>query len=313
MALLGTTDLDIHPLCLGGNVFGWTADRDESFAVLDAFTDGGGNLVDTADSYTAWVPGNSGGESETILGEWMAARGNRDRVYIATKVAKHPQRPGLRAENIHAAVEDSLRRLRTDHIDLYYAHSDDTQVPLEETLGAFDELVRTGKVRHLGASQYTAPRLAQALEISDRAGLARYQVVQPLYNLVERDVYEGELADLCVREKLAVLPYYGLAMGFLTGKYRPSDDAATADSPRAARARNYLDDRGIRVLDALDTVAAAHEVPVASVALAWLRTRPAVTAPIASARSTAQLRALLTSADLTLTDSEAEALTTASE
>ncbi len=313
MALLGTTELDIYPLCLGGNVFGWTADRDESFAVLDAFTAGGGNLVDTADGYTAWVPGNSGGESETILGEWMAARGNRDQVYIATKVAKHPRRPGLRAENIRAAVEDSLRRLRTDHIDLYYAHHDDTETPLEETLGAFDELVRAGKVRHLGASQYTASRLSQALEISDRAGLARYQVVQPLYNLVERETYEGELAEVCMREKLAVLPYYGLAMGFLTGKYRPGDDADATGSARAQRARNYLDDKGIRVLGALDAVAAAHDVPVASVALAWLRTRPAVAAPIASARIPAQLEALLTSAELSLTDSEAAALTAASE
>lgn len=313
MALLGTTDLDIYPLCLGGNVFGWTADRDQSFAVLDAFAAAGGNLIDTADAYSAWVPGNSGGESETILGDWMASRGNRDTVHIATKVAKLPTRPGLSAANIRAAVDDSLRRLRTDHIDLYYAHQDDKEVPLAETLGAFDELVRAGKVRYLGASQHTAPRLAEALAISDREGLARYRVVQPQYNLMDRTVYEGDLADLCVREKLAVLPYYGLAMGFLTGKYRPGDtDPATA-SPRAAGARRYLDARGLRVLTALDEVAATHAAPVAAVALAWLRTQPAIAAPIASARTPDQLTALLASAELTLTPSEVAQLSTASK
>ncbi|WP_040811500.1 aldo/keto reductase [Nocardia concava] len=312
MALLGTTDLDIYPLCLGGNVFGWTADREQSFAVLDAFAAAGGNLIDTADAYSAWVPGNSGGESETILGDWMASRGNRDSVHIATKVAKLPTRPGLSAINIRAAVDDSLRRLRTDHIDLYYAHHDDKEVPLAETLGAFDELVRAGKVRYLGASQYTAPRLAEALAISDREGLARYRVVQPQYNLMDRTVYEGDLADLCVREKLAVLPYYGLAMGFLTGKYRPGDTESTTASPRAAGARRYLDERGLRVLTALDEVAAAHAVPVAAVALAWLRTQPAIAAPIASARTPDQLSALLASAELTLTPSEVAQLSAAS-
>lgn len=297
------------PLCLGGNVFGWTADRDESFAVLDAFAEAGGTLIDTADAYSAWVPGHTGGESEAILGEWMSTRGNRDRMLIATKVAKSPQRPGLGAANIRAAVDDSLHRLRTDRIDVYYAHTDDTEVPLTETLGAFDELVRAGKVRALGASQYTAPRLREALSIADRAGLTRYSVVQPLYNLVERDVYEGELAEECVREGLAVFPYYSLAMGFLTGKYRPGDDAA--DSQRAPRARTYLDDRGLRVLDALDKIAAARDVPVASIALAWLRSRPGVTAPIASARTLSQLPALLTSATLTLTADELAALTAA--
>ncbi|MFI1916068.1 aldo/keto reductase [Nocardia sp. NPDC020380] len=318
MGLLGTTDLDIYPLCLGGNVFGWTADRDRSFAVLDAFTAAGGNLIDTADAYSVWVPGNSGGESETILGEWTASRGNRDSVYLATKVAKSPQRPGLSAANIRAAVDDSLRRLRTDYIDLYYAHHDDTEVPLAETLGAFDELVRAGKVRHLGASQYTAPRLAEALALSEREGLARYQVVQPLYNLMNRGVYEGDLADLCVREKLAVLPYYGLASGFLTGKYRPADsavpseDAVGTPSPRAAGARAYLDVRGERVLAALDEIAAAHRAEVASVALAWLRARPAVAAPISSARTPDQLHALLASATLTLSDAEVGQLSAAS-
>ncbi|MFE3192474.1 aldo/keto reductase [Nocardia sp. NPDC059240] len=311
MALLGTTDLDIYPLCLGGNVFGWTADQEQSFAVLDAFTAAGGNLIDTADAYSAWVPGNSGGESESIIGDWMAARGNRDTTYIATKVAKSPARPGLSAANIRAAADDSLRRLRTDHIDLYYAHHDDKEIPLAETLGAFDELVRAGKVRHLGASQHTAPRLAEALAISDREGLARYKVVQPQYNLMDRTVYEGDLADLCVREKLAVLPYYGLAMGFLTGKYRP-DTTPTDASPRAAGALRYLDDRGLRVLSALDEIAATHTVPVASVALAWLRTQPAIAAPIASARNVNQLPALLTSAELTLSTAEVDSLSAAS-
>ncbi|MEC3955868.1 aldo/keto reductase [Nocardia sp. CDC153] len=313
MALLGTTDLDIYPLCLGGNVFGWTADREQSFAVLDAFAAAGGNLIDTADAYSAWVPGNSGGESETILGEWMAARGNRDSMHIATKVAKSPARPGLSAANIRAAVDDSLRRLRTEYIDLYYAHHDDTDVPLAETLGAFDELVRAGKVRYLGASQHTAPRLAEALAIADREGLARYRVVQPQYNLMDRTVYEGELADLCVREKLAVLPYYGLARGFLTGKYRPGDTDTAGASPRADAARAYLDARGIRVLAALDEIAAAHAVPVATVALSWLRAQPAIAAPIASARTVDQLTPLLASADLTLTPAEADRLTAASQ
>ncbi|MCU1642459.1 MAG: mocA [Nocardia sp.] len=311
MALLGTTDLDIYPLCLGGNVFGWTADREQSFAVLDAFTAAGGNLIDTADAYSAWVPGNSGGDSETIIGEWLESRGNRDSVFLATKLGKWSERPGLGTANIRAAVEDSLRRLRTDRIDVYYAHFDDTEVPLAETLGAFDELVRAGKVRYLGASQYTAPRLAEALAISNREGLARYQVVQPLYNLMDRSVYEGELAELCVREKLSVLPYYGLAMGFLTGKYRPGADESGAQSPRAAGARAYLDERGVRVLDVLDEVADAHHVPVAAVALAWLRAQPAVAAPIASARTPDQLRALLASAELRLSIGEIEKLSAA--
>ncbi|GAB2508750.1 aldo/keto reductase [Nocardia heshunensis] len=312
MALLGTTDLDIYPLCLGGNVFGWTADRDQSFAVLDAFAAAGGNLIDTADAYSVWVPGHSGGESETILGDWMSTRGNRDTIHIATKVAKSPARPGLSAANIRAAVDDSLRRLRTDHIDLYYAHHDDQEVPLAETLTAFDELVRAGKVRHLGASQHTAPRLAEALAISDREGLARYKVVQPQYNLMDRTIYEGDLADLCVRENLAVLPYYGLAMGFLTGKYRPGRTDVADASPRAAGARRYLDDRGIRVLAALDEIATTHDVPVASVALSWLRSQPAIAAPIASARTPEQLPALLTSAALTLSPTEVTQLTEAS-
>ncbi|GAA4851990.1 aldo/keto reductase [Saccharopolyspora rosea] len=310
MARLGTTDLDIYPICLGGNVFGWTADRDDSFAVLDAYTAAGGNFIDTADGYSAFAAGNSGGESETMLGEWLRARGNRDSVVLATKVGMWDRRPGLSAANIRAAADDSLRRLGTDHIDLYYAHQDDDSVPLEETLGAFDELVRAGKVRHIAASNYTAPRLAEALEISRREGLARYVALQPHYNLVERAGFEGELAGLCAREELAVLPYFALAKGFLTGKYRPGDD--TSESPRAEGARAYLDERGVKVLAALDEIATLRGVPVASVALAWLLGQPTVAAPIASARTTDQLTALLTAAELRLSEDELRRLTEAS-
>lgn len=306
MAQLGNTDLDVFPICLGGNVFGWTADRDDSFAVLDAYVAAGGNFIDTADVYSAFVPGNSGGESETVLGAWLSARNNRDDVVLATKVGMWDQRPGLSASNIQAAAEDSLRRLGTDHIDLYYAHCDDESVPLEESLAAFDNLVRAGKVRHIGASNYTAPRLAEALAISDREGLARFAVLQPHYNLVEREDYEAALAGVAEREKLAVLPYFALAKGFLTGKYRPGDDAS--DSPRASDARAYLDERGVKVLAALDEIATLRDVPEAAVALAWLRGQHNVVAPIASARNRRQLDALLSAAEITLTDDELERL-----
>ncbi|MCP2166194.1 aldo/keto reductase [Goodfellowiella coeruleoviolacea] len=309
MAKLGSTDLDVFPLNLGGNVFGWTADEQTSFAVLDTYAEAGGNFIDTADAYSAWVPGNSGGESETVLGNWMAARGNRDHIVIATKVGRWPQRPGLSAANIKAAAEDSLRRLRTDHIDLYYAHSDDPDTPLEETLAAFDELVRAGKVRHIAASNYTADRLAQALAIADRDGLTRYAAIQPHYNLVEREHFEGPLADLVAKEGLATLPYYALAKGFLTGKYRPG--SSTVDSPRAEGATAYLNERGLRVLTVLDEIAADHHTTVAAVALAWLRAQPTVVAPIASARSIDQLTDLLPVAELTLTDTEVARLTAA--
>ncbi|MCX2733211.1 aldo/keto reductase [Saccharopolyspora sp. NFXS83] len=310
MAPLGTTDLDVHPICLGGNVFGWTADRDDSFAVLDAYVAAGGNFIDTADLYMASAPGNSGGESETIIGEWLRARGNRDQVVIATKVAKLPGRRGLSPGNIRAAAEDSLRRLGVDHIDLYYAHEDDESVPQAEALAAFDGLVREGKVRHLAASNFTGDRLASALATSDREGLARYRAVQPHYNLVERAGYETDLAELVAREKLPVLPYFALARGFLTGKYRPGD--TFSDSPRADAARSYLDERGVKILTALEEIATLRGVPEASVALAWLRARPSVAAPIASARNTDQLAALLVAAELELTGAELERLTTAS-
>ncbi|MFJ3040160.1 aldo/keto reductase [Streptomyces tendae] len=307
---LGSSDLEVFPLALGGNVFGWTADRDRSFAVLDAYTAAGGNFVDTADSYSAWVDGNSGGESETVLGQWLAARGNRDDVVLATKVSQHPQYPGLSAANIKAAADASLRRLGTDRIDLYYTHFDKPQVPVEEIIGALDELVKAGKVRHIAASNISAERLAASLEFSDREGLARYVALQPHYNLVSRDTYEGELRDLAERAGLAAVPYYALAAGFLTGKYRPGTNV---DSPRAGGAAKHLEtERGRRVLAVLDEIAAAHEAPVATVALAWLAARPTVAAPIASARTVEQLPALLGVAELSLTEDEVGRLTQAS-
>ncbi|MEU8728716.1 aldo/keto reductase [Streptomyces tendae] len=307
---LGSSDLEVFPLALGGNVFGWTADRDASFAVLDAYTAAGGNFVDTADSYSAWVDGNSGGESETVLGQWLAARGNRDDVVLATKVSQHPEYPGLSAANIKAAADASLRRLGTDHIDLYYTHFDKPEVPVEEIIGALDELVKTGKVRYIAASNISAERLAASLEFSDREGLARYVALQPHYNLVSRDTYEGELRDLAEQAGLAAVPYYALAAGFLTGKYRPGTDV---DSPRAGGAAKHLEtERGRRVLAALDEIAAAHEAPVATVALAWLAARPTVAAPIASARTVEQLPALLGVAGLSLTEDEIGRLTRAS-
>ncbi|MGV9677417.1 aldo/keto reductase [Nocardia sp. NPDC003482] len=310
MAKLGTTDLDVFPLCLGGNVFGWTADRAESFEVLDAYVAGGGNFVDTADVYSAWVPGNSGGESETILGEWLAARGNRDRVVIATKGSRLPPNEGLSAKAIHGAVEASLRRLGVDHIDLYYAHYDDPATPVEETVAAYDELVRAGKVRYVAASNLSPDRIRASLAVADREGLARYVAVQPHYNLVERADFERDVLPLAEAENLATVPYYALAKGFLTGKYRPG---AEVDSPRARGAAVYLDERGLRVLDALDAVAAAHGVAVATVALAWLAAQPTVAAPIASARTVEQLTDLLAVGELRLSDAESASLTAASQ
>ncbi|WP_333744718.1 aldo/keto reductase [Streptomyces ardesiacus] len=307
---LGSSDLEVFPLALGGNVFGWTADRAGSFAVLDAYTAAGGNFVDTADSYSAWVDGNSGGESETVLGAWLAARGNRDDVVLATKVSQHPEYPGLSAANIKAAADASLRRLGTDHIDLYYTHFDKPEVPVEEIVGALDELVRAGKVRYIAASNISAERLAASLEFSDREGLARYVALQPHYNLVSRDTYEGGLRDLAERAGLAAVPYYALASGFLTGKYRPG---TAVDSPRAGGAARHLETgRGRRVLAALDEIAEAHDAPVATVALAWLAAQPTVVAPIASARTVEQLPALLGVAELDLTADEVARLTRAS-
>jgi aryl-alcohol dehydrogenase-like predicted oxidoreductase len=307
---IGVTDLSVFPLCLGGNVFGWTVDERSAFEVLDAYAAAGGNFIDTADSYSSWVEGNRGGESETIIGRWLVARGNRDALVIATKVGKLAGSQGLSAATIRRAAEDSLARLQTDRIDLYYAHLDDEGTPLSETLGAFGELIDEGKVRSIGASNYGAPRLAEALGLARTGGFPSYVAVQPHYNLVHREEYEGELADLCVREGLSCVPYSGLASGFLTGKYRPG--AADSGSPRAGSARSYLNERGLRVLAALDEVAAGHGTSVAAVALAWLAAQPAVAAPIASARTPEQLAELLPMADLELDHSELARLTEAS-
>ncbi|MFE7649562.1 aldo/keto reductase [Streptomyces phaeoluteigriseus] len=307
---LGSSGLEVFPLALGGNVFGWTADEANSFAVLDAYTAAGGNFVDTADSYSSWVAGNGGGESETIIGNWVKARGNRDDVVIATKVSQHPDHQGLSAATIKAAADASLRRLGTDRIDLYYTHFDKPEVPVEEIVGALDDLVKAGKVRHIAASNITPERLRASLEFSDREGLARYVALQPHYNLVSRGTYEGELQDLVAAFGLAAVPYYALASGFLTGKYRPG---ATVDSARAQGAAKHLaTERGPKVLTVLDEVARAHDAEVATVALAWLAARPTVAVPIASARTVDQLPALLAVADLELTETEISRLTEAS-
>ncbi|MGV9358830.1 aldo/keto reductase [Streptomyces misionensis] len=307
---LGSSDLEVFPLCLGGNVFGWTADEQASFAVLDAYTAAGGNFVDTADVYSAWAEGHQGGESETVIGKWLKARGNRSDVVVATKVSQHPRYPGLSAANIKAAADASLARLGTDYIDLYYTHFDQPDVPVEEIIGALDELVKAGKVRQIAASNISAERLRESLDFSAREGLARYVAVQPHYNLVSRDTYEGPLRDLVAREGLSCVPYFALAAGFLTGKYRPG---LKVDSARANRAAEYAEtERGQKVLAALDEIAAAHEAPHATVALAWLAAQPTITAPIASARTLDQLPALLGVGELKLTDDELKRLTDAS-
>lgn len=308
MTNLGTSDLDVSRLALGGNVFGWTADEESSFAVLDAYTAAGGNFVDTADVYSAWAPGHAGGESEAVIGRWLKSRGNRDRVVVATKVGMLSGLDDLRATTITTAAENSLRRLGVDHIDLYYAHKDDLETPQEETLAAFDALVRSGKVRYIAASNFTAERLTSALETSDREGLSRYVALQQHYNLVERS-YEGELAAAVTAGGLSTAPYWALAKGFLTGKYRPGVEV---ESVRAAAASKYLDERGLRILAALDEVAAAHDTTVAAAALAWLAAQPTVTAPIASARTVEQLSDLLPALELELKADEVERLTAAS-
>lgn len=285
---LGESGLETPRLVLGGNVFGHTARGEEAFAILDRFIGAGGTMIDTADVYSNWVPGHVGGESETLLGEWLRRRGRRDDVLIATKVGYDE---GLSAAHVAAAAEASLRRLGTDRIDLYYAHKDDPETPLEETLQAFDRLVRDGKVRAIGASNYSADRLAEALDLSALAGLARFTVLQPEYNLMARTSFEGPLQQLSIDRRLGVLPYFGLAAGFLTGKYR--SEADLGKSVRGGGMRRYLDDRGFRVLAALDSVAAEAGATPAQVALAWLAAQPGVTAPIASATSLDQLEELL--------------------
>lgn len=303
---LGADGLEAFPLALGGNTFGWTSDEAASRAVLDEYVAAGGNLIDTADSYSAWIPGNSGGESEIILGRWLAARGNRDRVIVATKVAQHPQYQGLSAPNVAAAANESLLRLGTDHIDLYYAHFDDPKTPLEETAQAFDKLVKAGKVLAVGLSNYTAERIEEWFHIARENGFALPVALEPHYNLVARGDYERALAPIAEREGLAVFPYFSLAAGFLTGKYRSAADAS--GKARQDSVNPYLTAEGFAVIDALDSVAQAHNAQIASVALAWLRSRPQITAPIASARTPEQLPALITSASLELTDDELTAL-----
>jgi aryl-alcohol dehydrogenase-like predicted oxidoreductase len=310
---LGRSGLQVSPLCFGGNVFGWTADERTSFSLLDAWVDAGFNFIDTADVYSIWAPGHAGGESETIIGKWLKASGKRSRVVIATKVGKPigPDRKGLKPAYIRAAVEDSLRRLQTDCIDLYQSHDDDADTPLEETLGAFADLIRAGKVRAIGASNYTAPRLELALQTSARLALPRYESLQPLYNLYDRAVFEDALGPLCQREQVGVISFYALAAGFLSGKYR-----SRADIGKSARGINtttkYLNPRGLKILAALDAVAQRHGSTPAQVAVAWVMAQPGVTSPIASATSLAQLNELVAATRLRLDATSMAALQAAS-
>lgn len=310
---LGRSGLQVSPLCFGGNVFGWTADERTSFSLLDAWVDAGFNFIDTADVYSIWAPGHAGGESETIIGKWLRASGKRSRVVIATKVGKPmgPDRKGLKPAYIRAAVEDSLRRLQTDCIDLYQSHDDDADTPLEETLGAFADLIRAGKVRAIGASNYSAPRLELALQTSTRLSLPRYESLQPLYNLYDRAVFEDALGPLCRREQVDVISFYALAAGFLSGKYR-----SRADIGKSARGINtttkYLNPRGLKILAALDAVAQRHGSTPAQVAVAWVMAQPGVTSPIASATSLAQLNELVAATRLRLDATSMAALQAAS-
>jgi aryl-alcohol dehydrogenase-like predicted oxidoreductase len=310
MRRLGRSALDIAPLAFGANVFGWTAGEATAFDLLDAFVAAGGSLIDTADVYPRWAEGCDGTESETIIGRWLKRSGQRERVVIATKVGKSVHRNGLSAANIRAAVEDSLKRLQTDVIDLYLSHRFDDEVPQEETLDAYARLIEAGKVRAIGASNFTADQLQAALRISAEHGLPRYESLQPHYNLVERADYERTLEPLIHREQIGVIPYYALASGFLTGKYRSMDDVG--QRARGSAAAQYLDARGLGVLAALDEVAARHRASPAQVSLAWLMARPGITAPIASATSVAQLRELMAATELSLSADDIETLNRAS-
>lgn len=305
MPNIGDSDLDVFPLNLGGNVFGWTADRDESFDILDAFVAGGGNFIDTADSYSTWAPGNSGGESEAIIGEWLARRGSRDGLVIATKVSRHPEYMGLSPANIGAAVDASLHRLGVEYIDLYYAHYDDPVVPVADYVGALSSLVDAGKVRHLGISNFTAARIDEWFAATEADGLHRAIALQSQYSLVERGFETNGLREAAQRHGLGVLSWEALALGFLTGKYRAGADV---DSPRAGGASRYLNERGIRVLSVLDDVAARRATSPATIALAWVRQQATVVAPVASARATDQLPDLLASASFEITADEIAAL-----
>jgi aryl-alcohol dehydrogenase-like predicted oxidoreductase len=308
---LGNSALSTFPLVLGGNVFGWNVDERRSFDLLDAFVDAGGNLIDTADVYSAWVPGNRGGESETIIGKWLKRSGKRQQVLIATKVAKWAEHPGLSPMNIRQAVDGSLQRLQVDCIDLYFAHQDDASVPMLETLSEFARLIEAGKVRAIGASNFGAARFADALAVSKQHGLPRYECLQPEYNLVSRADYEAELEPLARREHLGVISYYGLASGFLSGKYRSTADLAKS-SARGDGVKKHLNPHGLGVLAALDDVAAAHSATPAQVALAWVMARPGISAPIASATSVEQLRELIGATSLQLHKDEIAQLDRAS-
>lgn len=310
---LGRSGLLVSPICFGGNVFGWTANAATSFSLLDAWLDAGFNFIDTADVYSAWVPGHSGGESETLIGQWLKHSGRRHQVVLATKVGKPmgPGQQGLRPAYIRQAVDASLKRLQTDYIDLYQSHDDDTDTPIEDTLGAYADLIRIGKVRSIGASNYTAPRFAHALEVSSRLSLPRYETLQPLYNLYDRAVFEDELQALCSTHGIGVINFYALAAGFLTGKYRTEADAGK--SGRGAKTvATYLNPRGLRILQALDQVAAGANASPAQVATAWLMQRPTVVAPIASATSLAQLQELVAASQLRLSADEIGLLEAAS-
>ncbi|MDA8371142.1 MAG: aldo/keto reductase [Nocardiopsaceae bacterium] len=310
MPRIGTSDLDVHPLGLGGNTFGMTTDAETSEEVLDAFVAGGGDFVDTADSYSFWVPGNTGGESETIIGQWMRSRGNRDEVVVATKVSGHPEFKGLAPDNIANAANASLKRLQTDHIDLYYAHYDDESTPLVESLAAFDSLVRAGKVRYVGVSNYSAERVAEWISVAQENGFAPPVALQPNYSLVNRRDYERDLADLAERHRLGVFPYFSLASGFLTGKYRTADDLEGA--ARGAAVKPYMNEAGLKVVSTLESVASARGASIATTALAWLLAKPTVTAPLASATTIAQLSDLLAAPELRLNADEVAVLDEAS-
>ena len=290
MIKLANTDLTVYPLCLGGNVFGYSADKQNSAAVLSFYADNGGNFIDTADMYSQWAPGHIGGESETIIGDWMAKRGNRQKMIIATKVSKLDTRPGLKAANIKAACDESLKRLRSDYIDLYYAHQDDLDTPIEESLGAFDELIKAGKVRYIAASNFTAERLQESLDISKENGLSSYIASQDQYNLLDRE-YEKGLMPTIEKNNLSQIPFYGLARGFLTGKYRPG---VSVESVRASGvASNYANERGWNLLSKLDQIAKDKKTTVAAISLAWLRAQPTVATPIASATKLEQIKEIM--------------------
>ncbi|HET7300757.1 MAG TPA: aldo/keto reductase [Oleiagrimonas sp.] len=310
MRPLGRSGLTIAPVVFGGNVFGWTADEATSFRLLDAFVDAGFNMIDTADVYSRWAPGGSGGESETIIGKWLRQSGKRDRVLIASKSAKWDRNPGLSPAHLRQAVDDALERLQTDVIDLFQAHQFDPAVPPEDTLGAYAELIAAGKIRAIGASNFSAEQLQASLDVSTKHDLPRYESLQPQYNLVERDDYESALEPLIRREEIGVIPYYALASGFLTGKYRKPEDLA--HRARGGGAGKYLDDKGRRVLKALDEVADKHGVKPVHVALAWLQARPGISAPIASATSVEQLCEVLASASVSLETEDIEKLDAAS-